>query len=117
MRATKWQAANWFTQMRSRLSIFALGVLLAHLLAFPAYADDDFFKGKTVNFIVSTSPGGGYDTYSRLIARHISRFLPGQPNVVVQYMPGAAGVRAANYLYNAAPKDGTVLAMLDQAVH
>jgi tripartite-type tricarboxylate transporter receptor subunit TctC len=103
--------------MRARFSIFALGVLLAHSLAAPARADDDFFKGRTVNFIVSTSPGGGYDTYSRLIARHIGRFLPGQPNVVVQYMPGAGGMRAANYLYNAAPKDGTTLAMLDQAVH
>src|SRR5262249_16884619 len=79
--------------------------------------DDDFFKGRTVNFIVATTPGGGYDTYGRLIARHIGRFLPGMPNVVVQYMPGAGGVRAANYLYNAAPKDGTTLAMLDQAVH
>jgi tripartite-type tricarboxylate transporter receptor subunit TctC len=103
--------------MRARFSIFAFGVLLAHGPAAPARADDDFFKGRTVNFIVSTSPGGGYDTYSRLIARHIGRFLPGQPNVVVQYMPGAGGMRAANYLYNAAPKDGTTLAMLDQAVH
>src|SRR5262249_44057965 len=81
------------------------------------HAEDDFFKGRTVNFIGATTPGGGYDPYGRLIARHIGRFLPGMPNVVVQYMPGAGGVRAANYLYNAAPKDGTTLAMLDQAVH
>jgi tripartite-type tricarboxylate transporter receptor subunit TctC len=99
----------------SRLA--ASGLLLAQLLIGTARADDDFFKGRTVNFIVSTTPGGGYDTYSRLIARHIGRFLPGQPNVVVQYMPGAAGIRAANFLYNAAPKDGTTLAMPDQAVH
>src|SRR5262249_38964334 len=71
----------------------------------------------TINFVIATAPGGGYDTYSRLIARHIGRFLPGQPSVVAQNMPGAAGIRAANYLYNVAPKDGTVIAMLDQAVH
>jgi tripartite-type tricarboxylate transporter receptor subunit TctC len=104
----------------------ALGIVLAHLMIGPATivpgmiapvrADDDFFKGKTVNFIVSTTPGGGYDTYSRLIARHIGRFLPGGPNVVVQYMPGAGGMRAANFLFNSAPRDGTTLAMLDQAV-
>src|SRR5436190_4020235 len=103
--------------MRARFLIFVLGVLLAHSLASPAHTADEFFRGKTVTFIVSTAPGGGYDTYSRLIARHIGRFLPAQPNVVVQYMPGAGGVRAANYLYAAAPKDGTALAMLDQAVY
>ena len=97
--------------------ILALSVLLAQCLAGPGRADDEFFKGKTITFIVPTAPGGGYDTYSRLIARHIGRFLPGQPNVVTQNMPGAAGIRAANYLYNVAPKDGTVIAMPDQAVH
>jgi len=80
-------------------------------------ADDEFFKGKTVTFIIPTAPGGGYDTYSRLIARHIGKFLPGRPNIVPQNMPGAGGLRAANYLFNATAKDGTVIAMLDQAVH
>ncbi len=82
-----------------------------------ARADDEFWKGRTVTFIIPTAPGGGYDTYSRLIARHIGRLLPGQPNVVAQNMPGAGGIRAANYLFNASPKDGTTIAMLDQAVH
>ena len=94
----------------------ASGILLAQLMIATALGDDDFFKGRTVNFVVSTSPGGGYDTYSRLIARHIGRFLPGQPHVVVQYMPGAGGMRAANFLYTAAPRDGATIAMLDQAV-
>ena len=103
--------------LRARFQIAALASLLAQCIAGPGRADDEFFKGKTVTFIVPTAPGGGYDTYSRLIARHIGRFLPGQPTVVAQNMPGAGGIRAANYLYNVAPKDGTVIAMLDQAVH
>jgi tripartite-type tricarboxylate transporter receptor subunit TctC len=94
----------------------ALGILLVLGIAGPARADDEFFKGKTVTFIIPTAPGGGYDTYSRLIARHIGRFLPGQPNILVQHMPGAAGARAANYLYNVAARDGTIIAMLDQAI-
>jgi tripartite-type tricarboxylate transporter receptor subunit TctC len=95
----------------------ALVVLLALCCAGPSRADDDFYKGKTINFIIGTAPGGGYDAYSRLIARHIGRHLPGQPPVVPQNMPGAAGIRTANYLYNVAPKDGTVIGMIDQAVY
>lgn len=104
-------------RMRTRFQLAALGVLLAQCIVGPGRADDEFFRGKTVAFIIPTAPGGGYDTYSRLIARNIGKFLPGQPTVVPQNMPGAAGIRAANYLYNVAPKDGTVVAMLDQAVH
>ena len=99
----------------SRAAIAAL--LIAQSLAAPAWAEDDFYKGKTINFIIATATGGGYDTYSRLIARHLGRHLPGQPTVVPQNMPGAAGIRAANYLYSAAPKDGTTIGMLDQATY
>lgn len=67
----------------------------------------DFYKGKTLRVIVASSAGGGYDAYSRVLADHIVRFLPGNPNAVVQNMPGAGGLRAANFLYNKAPKDGT----------
>ena len=86
--------------MRARAGVWiaVLAVLLASGFAGAGRADDEFLRGKTVTFIVPTAPGGGYDTYSRLIARHIGRFLPGQPNVVAQNMPGAGGVRAANYL-------------------
>jgi len=104
-------------RVRARFLIAVLGVLLALAIAGSGRADDEFLRGKAVTFVIPTAPGGGYDTYSRLIARHIGRFLPGQPNVVAQNMPGAAGIRAANYLYNVAPKDGTVIAMLDQAVY
>jgi len=104
-------------KLRTNFLAAVLGVLLAQCMTGAACADDEFLRGKTVTFVVSTATGGGYDTYIRLMARHIGRFLPGQPNVVVQNMPGAGGIRAANYLYNVAAKDGTVIAMLDQAVY
>jgi tripartite-type tricarboxylate transporter receptor subunit TctC len=83
---------------------------LAALAVAPARADAvaDFYKGKQVNLIVGYGPGGGYDVYGRLVARHIGRHIPGNPNVVVQNMPGAGSLRAANHIYSAAPKDGTV---------
>jgi tripartite-type tricarboxylate transporter receptor subunit TctC len=87
------------------LAIFALAAVAAS----PALADAvaDFYKGKQVNLIVGYGPGGGYDVYGRLVARHIGRHIPGNPNVVVQNMPGAGSLRAANFIYSAAPKDGT----------
>jgi tripartite-type tricarboxylate transporter receptor subunit TctC len=92
----------------------AAGVVLA--LAAPARAED-FYKGKSISLVIATATGGGYDTYARLIARHLGRHIPGQPAIVPQNMPGAAGIRAANYLYAAAPKDGTAIGMLDQATY
>jgi tripartite-type tricarboxylate transporter receptor subunit TctC len=79
------------------------------LLATPAQADDvaDFYKGKNITLIVSYGPGGGYDVYARVLARHMSRHIPGNPSIVVQNMPGAGSLRGTNYLYNVAPKDGT----------
>jgi len=96
----------------------SLAVLLALLpLGSAAAGAQEFYKGKTVTFVIGTAPGGGYDTYSRLIAAHIGKHLPGQPSVVSQNMPGAAMIRATNYLYNEAPRDGTVIGMIDQAVY
>ena len=86
-------------------------VVTAALAATPAHADTvaDFYKGKQINLIVGYGPGGGYDTYARLLARHFGRFIPGNPNVIVQNMPGAGSLRAVNYLYNVAPKDGATI--------
>ena len=70
----------------------------------------DFYKGKIVRVIVGFGIGGGYDAYARLLSRHFGRHIPGNPSVVVQNMPGAGGLRAANYMYSAAPKDGTTIA-------
>ncbi|HEX6767947.1 MAG TPA: tripartite tricarboxylate transporter substrate-binding protein, partial [Candidatus Binatia bacterium] len=69
----------------------------------------DFYRGKTVRIVVGFSAGGGYDQYSRLIARHLSRHIPGNPNVLVDNMPGAGSMITANHMYNAAPKDGTII--------
>src|SRR6476660_774903 len=87
-------------------------VVTAALAATPAHADTvaDFYKGKQINLIVGYGPGGGYDNYARLLARHFGRCVPGNPNVIVQNMPGAGSLRAVNYLYNVAPKDGTAIA-------
>jgi tripartite-type tricarboxylate transporter receptor subunit TctC len=78
-----------------------------------AQADDiaDFYRGRQVDVIVGNGPGGGYDVYARLLARHIGKYIPGNPNVVVQNMPGAGSLRAANYIYSVAPKDGTAFGL------
>jgi tripartite-type tricarboxylate transporter receptor subunit TctC len=70
-----------------------------------------FYAGKQVAFIAPTTPGGGFDLYSRLFADSVRKFIPGQPSVVVQNMPGAGGMRAAGYMFNVAAKDGSVIGM------
>jgi tripartite-type tricarboxylate transporter receptor subunit TctC len=77
----------------------------------PARADDvsAFYAGRTVQLVIGYATGGGYDDYARMLGRHIGRHIPGRPTVVVQNMPGAGSIKAANYLYNIAPKDGTVV--------
>jgi len=74
------------------------------------------FKGKSINFIVALAAGGGYDQYARTLARHLERHLPGNPNVVVQNMTGAAGMRATNWLYNVAPRDGLTIGITQRSV-
>jgi tripartite-type tricarboxylate transporter receptor subunit TctC len=69
----------------------------------------EFYEGETVKIIVATAPGGGFDTYARTIAPHLAEHIPGQPNVIVENMPGAGHMVAMNYLYNQAPQDGTVI--------
>ncbi len=76
----------------------------------------DFYKGKTFTIIVGQEPGTGFDIYSRTLARHFQRFIPGSPSIVVQNMPGASGVNAGNWLYNIAAKDGTVMGTFSQNV-
>src|SRR5262245_29344515 len=80
--------------------------------ALPAAADEvaDFYKGKTVTIVVGHESGTGFDVYARALQRHLRRHIPGSPGVVVQNMPGLGGIIAANWLHNAAPKDGTALA-------
>jgi len=76
-----------------------------------AQADEvaGFYKGKTITMAVGTPAGGGYDIYARLLARHLGKHVPGNPSIVVQNRPGAGSVIAANYVYEVAPQDGTVI--------
>ena len=89
----------------------ALGMAAASLIA-PAAQAADFYAGKTINFIVGGDAAGGYDVYARAIARHLARFIPGNPSIVVQNMPGAGSGKAAGYLFRIAPKDGTSIGAL-----
>ena len=95
-----------------------LGILTALVMVSPSAAQDAaaFYKGKTVSVIIPSAAGGGYNTYSRLVARFIGKHIPGNPNVVPQNMPGGGGLVAANHLYNVAAKDGTVFGMVQHGV-
>ncbi|MDA1324767.1 MAG: tripartite tricarboxylate transporter substrate-binding protein [Proteobacteria bacterium] len=96
------------------VNLFRTHIILAAAAAFgamPVAADEvaDFYKGKTVNFMVGYTPGGGYDTYTRLLANSLGKHIPGNPDVIVTNMPGGGSMKAANYTYNVAPKDGAYL--------
>lgn len=79
-----------------------------------AQSADSEFTGKTLQMIIGVGPGGGYDTWGRLVARHMGAKLPGQPSIVPRNMPGAGSIVAGNYIYATAPKDGTVLGILNR---
>lgn len=91
-------------------AVVALAVVA--LMGRPAGAQTDPFGGKSVQMIIGFGPGGGYDLWGRVVGRHIGRHLPGSPNVVPQNMPGAGSYTATNYIYNVAPKDGSVLGII-----
>ncbi|HEY6995876.1 MAG TPA: hypothetical protein VH397_19400, partial [Xanthobacteraceae bacterium] len=94
---------------RSRAGLAVTTIALAAcILAAPASAAD-FYAGKTIDFIIGSDAGGGYDIYARAIARHLPRFIPGNPAIVPKNQPGAGSGRAAAFLYGVAPKDGTVI--------
>ena len=84
----------------------ALAALMAQAVAARADAVSDFYRGQTINLILGSDPGGGYDAYARPVARHLGRHIPGNPSIAVKYMPGAGSLVAANWLYNAATRDG-----------
>ena len=77
---------------------------------------EEFYRGQQIKLIISSGAGGGYDGYARTFARHASKHIPGNPAIIPQNMPGAGGLRAANYLYNVAPKDGSVFAVVHRGV-
>ena len=95
-----------------------LSAVFLSLIVSPAHADPvaDFYRGKQLTVIIGYGPGGGYDLYGRLVARHIGRHMPGAPNAIVQNMPGAGSLRAANHIYNQAPRDGTTFGIFARNV-
>lgn len=102
------------TGHHSVLRSACLGVALCALAA-PAQADN-FYNGKTVSIIVGSAPGGGYDGYARFLARSWGQFIPGHPSFVVRNMPGAGSLKATNYLYNVAARDGTEIGAIQQGI-
>src|SRR5262245_31897910 len=107
--------------MKHRMALCAvstMGSLIGGTLPITAATADpieDFYRAKQIRMYIRAAPGGNYDVYSRVLGRHISRFIPGNPMVVPVNMPGGGGLVALNYVANAAPRDGTVLSMITQS--
>lgn len=104
-----------------KITLFWLLAVVLGFLSFhhppAATAATDFYNGKTMTFIVSFPPGGGYDIYARLLARHLPKYIPGQPGVLVQNMPGAGGIVASNYVAKVAKPDGLTLGVLPRDLY
>ncbi len=94
--------------------LFFTLLLFAYSTLASAQQAAEFFKHRKMTLITSASAGGGYDQYARLLARHMQKYLPGAPTMIVQNMPGAEGIKAANYLYAVAPRDGSVIGGLQR---
>ena len=97
----------------------ALVAMLAGASTGPAWSQqsvEDFYRGKNIDMVIGYSPGGTYDLYARLVARYLGNYIPGKPNIVPRNMPGAGSRTATAWVYNVAPKDGTVLATADQSL-
>src|SRR3954465_14257674 len=105
---------------RVRVAIAAAAALVA-LVVVPLAANaretpQDFYRNKTLKIIVGFPPGGGFDLYARVLAEHLPRYIAGEPKIIVESMPGASTARAAAYVNNIAPQDGTVLGLFHHAL-
>jgi tripartite-type tricarboxylate transporter receptor subunit TctC len=98
------------------LAFIAMAALALGLAAARAEPIAESYRGKTLRIITGYAPGGGFDAYAHLLADHLPRHLPGAPTAIVQSMPGAASIKAANYIYSVAPQDGTVLGIPNHAM-
>src|SRR5260370_3600406 len=100
--------------LRSAVGLFAPALPTALAMALtapaPAAAQADFYRGKTIDLVVSTGVGGGLDANARVVARRLADHIAGNPTIVPRNMPGAGHIRAANFVFSQAPKDGTVIA-------
>lgn len=102
--------------LRTQWTFHSIAVCSAAAISIGTFAQPasaaEFYAGKTINFVIGGNPGGGYDTYARLVGRHIGDHIPGRPAVVPQNMPGAGSGKAAGYIYSVAPKDGLTIGAL-----
>jgi tripartite-type tricarboxylate transporter receptor subunit TctC len=108
---------NWVAAL-NRVHIAKLGMAMALVSMLPICAAaqaEDFLGGKQIKLMVATPPGGGYDAYARLIARHMRDYLPGKPNIIINNMAGASGITGTNWLYEVAPRDGTVFGTFNKS--
>ena len=97
----------------AKMMVLAVALIAADSRSGSAQSD---FSGKTIRLYIGTGPGGGYDTYGRLVARHIGRHIAGNPVVLAQNMPGASSLTLTNFLFNTAPRDGTAIGIINQAM-
>ena len=106
------------TRRRVARLTFAFAAVTLIALTHPALAQGvaDFYRGRNVTLVIGFSAGGGYDLYGRLLARHLGKHIPGQPGIVAQNREGAGSERAVLYLYNAAPKDGSVIGTFSRSM-
>ena len=116
--STIFSSRGFELSLRKHVLGLVTAVISGCALSLPVHADavSDFYAGRTISIMVGFGPGGGYDLYARAIARHFGAHVPGQPNVVVQNVPGAAGLGLANSLYNVSPKDGTVFGTFNRTI-
>jgi tripartite-type tricarboxylate transporter receptor subunit TctC len=112
--ACEWGSSN---MVRSAL-VGALSAVAALACTQVAQAQSvaQFYKGKTINIVVGSDVGGGYDLTARTVARHLARHIPGEPAIIVQNRPGAGSIIASNYVYEIAPKDGTVIGAVQRPI-
>ncbi|MGH6768460.1 MAG: hypothetical protein ACRECO_05490 [Xanthobacteraceae bacterium] len=104
------------THARAGIACHALLALLTVATPGQTQPAADFYRGRTVHLLIGYTAGGNYDLNARVLARHIGRHIPGNPSIVPQNMAGAGSLRLANFLYNVAPKDGTVFGMIGRGV-
>lgn len=105
------------SRVNRRAMLLALGSAAVISLSHTAEAaDKSFYDGKDIDYIVGSDAGGSYNAFARMIAKHLPKHIPGEPTIVVQNMPGAGGLRAANFLYNVAPKDGLTIGMINNTL-
>src|SRR5271169_5310532 len=112
----RWRSCERRPVRRIATALAAFAALLACGCVASADPIADFYRGKTIRMLIGYGPGGGYDLYARLVAEFLPRFLPGNPTMVAQNMPGGGSFVAAKYMNEVAPKDGTVFGSVAQTL-